>query len=222
MSLGDLVTRLARRHTERVKITDRETGIPEVIEQVRGPLLDDLEDASIGTVGGSGTASPGSRIIIHSDVLELQQRIRGELIRDLIRLGVTIPVSGLVDLTGYWYQAWRDSHPNPAEEPAWVEALARWEDEIRALLEPVKRMPMRHGEPCPLCGSSRIVDGGESMIALWIEFSEDSPEETVRLVCKACGPVVHGGGTAGIATLLGIKRDTITPSDLSRPKTGSG
>lgn len=201
MSLTDLVARLARVHAETIKVTDRATGITEKVTRLRGPLLDDLEHGTTGPGGAGG--QPGSKVLINGDAIDLQGEIRGDLIHDLIRLDARIPVVGLADLLTYWHELWRDT-ASPAEHPPWVETLEAWETRIRAMVEPVKSMPVK-GEECPLCGLSRIVDDEMSAVALWIEFQEDSPEETVRLVCKKCGPVVHGGGSKGIAAILNIR-----------------
>lgn len=195
MTLFDVVRRLATSHPDTVVING------EKIPLIRRPLLIDLEDAGTASTASRSGSVPGPKLPIDSDAVDLAKHIRGELTGDLIRLGVRrFKLVSLPRLLLTWHGNFTATGPSGAEIAAWIEQLEAWETSIRALVEPEKRMPVM-GEPCPLCGNTRHRDGDDTMTALWIAFSEDAPEASTRLECKACSEVLASGSKAVAAVL---------------------
>jgi hypothetical protein len=202
MTLQDLVERLAAPHVEEAKVIDRDTNQPETRTITRRALLDDLEDTVGVSTGGGGNAG-GSRILVDAEVVKLKASIGGDLARDMLRLGITaFRFGSLATQLTAWHAAFQASFPNGAEEYAWVEQLGRWETQIRAVTEPVKKREVT--EPCPICGASETYVEDERRSMLTITYSEDSPAASTELECGRCGVLAQG--VAAVAATLNIEK----------------
>lgn len=202
MTLAVLVTILAMPHPEEVKVIDRATNMPETRTITRRALLDDLED-TVGVSTGGGGSAGGSRVLVDSDVVKLKAAISGDLQHDMLRLGVAAFKFGpLATQLTAWHAAFQASFPNGAEEYAWVEQLSRWETQIRALTEPVKKREVT--EPCPICGGTETYVEDERRSMLTITYSEDSPAASTELECGRCGILAQG--VAAVAATLNIEK----------------
>lgn len=205
MSLNEIINRLAHTHLEHIRVTDRETGIPETIDRIRRPLYLDLAEAKTGSISQrAGRTQPGPKVPEMSPH-ELEAHIRRELVTDLGRMQATTYSYDLVPLTVEWLATFRLTTPTGAEEAAWIEQFQAWEQRIRDFIEPVKDMPCA-GVTCPLCGHDRYRDGSDDMIAVSVRYHEDRPAETASLVCKRCG--VLGEGIIAGMEILKIKKLT--------------
>jgi hypothetical protein len=208
MTLASFVHVLAFPHQEEVKVIDRETNRPETRTITRRALLDDLEDTTGVSTGGGGS-SGGSRVLVDSDVVKLKAAIAGDLQRDLLRLGVTAFKFGpLANQLTAWYANFQASFPNGAEEYAWAGQLERWEAQIRAVTEPVKKREVLTA--CPICGAAETYVEDERRSMLTITYSEDSPAASTELECQRCGVLAQG--VAAVAATLKIEkvRNTLT------------
>lgn len=206
MSLTELVDRLSSEHSEEFKIIDRVTGQPERVVVSRRPLLADLEDAARVTKNRSarGSSSSSPLVPVDLEIVELTGAIAGELHRDLMRMGITaFRYGSLSTMMRRWYGIFQGSYPLAQEIYVWSEILTRWEEGIRAIVEPVKVREVM--EPCPVCGDADyITDGGERRSMLTITYNEDSPAATTQLICQKCEVLAIGAGA--VATALRIER----------------
>ena len=207
MTLQDLVERLAAPHVEEVKVIDRDTGMPDLVRVTRRPLLADLDDAARVSRNRSGGSSGKSIVPLDSDVIRLQETIRGDLTRDLLRLGaVQFRYGTLIDLLLQWHGMFEGAFPNGSETAVWIEQLARWEAAIRAIVEPVKVREVT--VPCPICGATEQYVEDERRSMLTLTYSEDAPAETTALTCARCGLLATGAAAA--AATLRIEKVTNT------------
>ena len=174
MTLQDLVERLAATHVEEVKVIDRTTGMPDLVKVTRRPLLADLEDASGTSTGRSGGAGWKSMVPLDADVVKLKAAIQGDLTRDLLRLGVT-----------------KFKYATLAEQ------LARWEAQIRSIVEPRKVREVT--VPCPICGGYETFTNDERKTMLTLAYSEDNPAASITLTCDQCGILATGAAAAAAA-----------------------
>lgn len=195
MTLTAVVSRLAATHAETITVNG------ETHKVTRRALLTDLEHAGTASTASRSGSTPGPKIPIDGDAVDLARRIRRDLTVDLLRLGATrLRFGPLATVLTNWHAMFQASDAGGAEHAAWATQLTTWEGEIRALIEPEKRMPVI-GHPCPICGHTRAKEGDDSTVALWIAFHEDAPEATTRLECRACREVLAAGSKAAAATL---------------------
>ena len=203
--LAGLVDTLTAPHVEKVRVTDPATLTPETVDVVRAALLDDLEAAISGNIGGRGGSPIGPKIPLDAASLDLAEEIKAAVMRDLIRLTDRARYGTLTDLTLQWWAAYRADSPEHPYGTAptltvWIERMQDWEARIRAIVEPDKTMEVP-GEECPVCGNTRIIGSdGTATNALAITFNQDDAERTLKLICRDCGPVALGSKAAA-ATL---------------------
>ena len=192
VTVEGLVRLLCLEHEERAEVVDLVSGrVESRLVRVPGLLRVLGEETAPGLERGSGRRVAGPGVPVAVDLLDLAERIRGELLRDLLRLGDRVRVLPLADLCLDWYRAWLASEPSPAEHAPWVEELAGWRDAVLGLLDPPVVMTVTR--ECPVCRARRVADAeGLESDALSIAYRREHPMDTVELVCRACGPVARG------------------------------
>lgn len=207
MTLADLVAILALPHPEQVKVIDRATGMPDLVKVTRRPLLADLEDASGTSTGRSGGAGGKSIVPLDADVVKLKAAIQGDLTRDLLRLGVTkFKYATLAEQLVRWHMTFTAAFPTGSEEAVWIEQLARWEEQIRSIVEPRKIREVT--VPCPICGGYETFTNDERKTMLTLAYSEDNPAASITLTCDRCGILATGAAAAAAA----LRIEKVTPA----------
>lgn len=201
MSIPELVHILTRDHDETAHVVDTITGARET-HTVRVPgLLTELETEAGSSIASRGGSTTGPKMPISIDVVDLATRIRGELIRDLIRLGAHIRVRDLAGVLTDWWETWSLSGPGAAEHGPWEATLEAWITQIRALLDPP--VTLTCPTECPICGARRILQDDTESDALTIAYRRERPIETASLICRACGPIATGGHAIRLTLNLG-------------------
>jgi predicted RNA-binding Zn-ribbon protein involved in translation (DUF1610 family) len=173
--------------------------MPHSVSLLRRPLLDDLEDTSAATPTHRGSRAWASPVPFDVAVHRLKEAIRGDLLGDMVRLGVTtFKYVPLAQQLIQWHGVFEASFPNGGEVAVWMEQLGRWETAIRAVVEPRKVREV--SDPCPMCGYTEVYVEDERRSMLTISYAEDSPAATTSLECQRCG-VLATGAAAVAATL---------------------
>ena len=168
-------------------------------------LLVAVERMRIVSKGEAGSGGFKAGVPINVPVVDLLNTVTSELIKDLLRLGVTrFQVASAAQLLHDWRRAWLASDRTPAEEAPWVETLSGWVADAEQIVDPPKTITL-WGKPCPVCGDALVVvgadqkhhDPGQQKPALTFTFREHSAQ-LGELRCAHCGPIVQGATAAKI------------------------
>lgn len=174
--LSQTVAELTRPHTHKVGDLDG----------IEPPLFQMLEDA-VGNTSGRGSAPGGSTRAgapVDVSALQLWSNIQAVIAEhwpghgDLARAN-TPPADRL--------EQWASSLAGSDLETYLLEFCVYWADQIRELLYPTRRVPLR-GVECVNCGTGDVMDrdqDGELVRRPAVTlYPEDSPP---RAVCQVCG-----------------------------------
>ncbi len=180
LSLARELTEGAQQHITR--LSQDSAGYEREYEQsvCEQPLLDELSDYVAGAARtGSARAGSGygSRMLISSDALEVQQHIE----HTVIGYGVRGDLKGQV-LT--WAQSCADG--DEYQQALTLQTLAHWCEQIRSMRYATHELTA----PCPICRCERIrekstVNGGY-MLRRALCYT------VKRAKCRACGAVWEG------------------------------
>jgi hypothetical protein len=181
-----------------------EPGIGKIARRTDPPLLDMLENAIGGNIGGDRAGKPArERIPIDLTVELLIEELDGRFRAWIIDLGHK--PKGHISLTHLlrsWYLLWISGHPNTTTEDPYRLALESYRTRILDAINPPKRIELT--APCPICGNEwvdigpRQLDGtihpldAEIVHALTV-IERDTLNESYA-ICQACNRVWRGIG----------------------------
>ena len=177
--MDDLISAVdALTKPSRTKVV-RDDGTTTVVRH--DALLVQLEAAvtsAVGTDAGTGGQSTGN--VINGSALYLLSIISSQ-IGDWCRIAKVKPTRKPVDDLARW----RVAALSMPEVTFYVDALRRWADDIKEMLDPPKRIPLV--DPCVACGAAKYVTPeGDERPPVVVEYHQVSLHASLRAVCRAC------------------------------------
>lgn len=161
------------------------------------PLLHQLEDAIVSTIGGapSKSTAKSSRGVLNSEALYRFTLISSQ-IRDWCRMAGVTPSRHPSDNLRAWYVARLSVVGSEDQDAAAAGILRGWAGMIRVMLDPPRARELTF--PCPSCGEATWTDA-EGVVFRWpvrLEYPEQDPDilATARAWCRACDRVWRGSG----------------------------
>jgi hypothetical protein len=180
-----------------------EKGIDRQIrKRTNPPLLDWLALAVANNIGGGGGGKPArERTPIDIAALTLYEDIDGRIRSWLDDLGArpgkdVTPTQALRS----WYALWIGGHHGERLEDSYAAVLEGWEQRIKDVLDPPKRIEIT--APCPICGQEwqnlglKLADGSDDpddveRVRVLNAVERESIDESYAL-CSACDRVWKG------------------------------
>lgn len=141
-----LLKELTDPHTRLVRSGDQ------YVEGLEYPLLQLLEESVGSSYGvGGGGGSDRATTPVDLSAMALKTEI-DQIIGEWERFSGATPAPGatLAPRVKLWFSLISDS-----SYARWVPALRKWRDQIRDILDPIKRVPLR-SVPCLICGESLV------------------------------------------------------------------
>lgn len=143
-------------------------------------LLDILADC-IGNSGSGQSASSGGRSTpISLEAVAITQDIERVLNQEHPTPGlVRAPLARRIN-------AWHTNTHQPHDALRMYEHVAGWNERIRELIEPTKKIPMR-GMTCVRCGNTHLEKHGDEGVTYTPAITAYPDENPVRAECGVCG-----------------------------------